>query len=109
MGPLLQSDAASQPAPPQVLPHLRSLLPTPHTHIHPCPRCQVLLALADQRLFGEAPLPPGGTGEAWAEATAPWASIPWVPGECSVVPQGGPYSYVCCLHYPCFTGVIFFN
>ncbi len=42
---------------------------------------QLLLSLADQRLFGDAPVGAGGTSLAWAEATTPYSSLPFVKGE----------------------------
>jgi hypothetical protein len=42
---------------------------------------QVLIALADQALFGAEPPQSGGTGEAWRCATEPYASLPWIAGK----------------------------
>lgn len=53
-----------------------------------CPVCvrtlchQVLLALVDQRYFGEQRVATGATGEAWGEACHGLASVPYIPGEC---------------------------
>ncbi|KAL6759533.1 hypothetical protein V8C86DRAFT_2574236 [Haematococcus lacustris] len=42
---------------------------------------QVLLSLADQRLFGAPEVPAGGTSDAWRHAVEPHSSLPWITGS----------------------------